>query len=127
MCLVCSVGVRVIEHRVHDRDKRLQPDESRKDRAVSGFAVKDESGSLRHLQQMKIGGVRADARFNNDRTRAFEQLIRIKLGHLCRNLRGDLPVLKTLAFAQPGIGERIPRNLAQDIPIACGRTNRFSA
>ena len=65
MGFVRGVSGSVIEHRVNGRDKRFQPDESGKNRAVPNFAVKHERGPLRHLQQMKIGGGCPDTRFNH--------------------------------------------------------------
>jgi hypothetical protein len=71
MCFVRGVGFRVIEHRVHDRNKRLQPDESGKNRPVSNFAVKDENGPLGAATN-GVGGVRSGARLSDYRTGAFE-------------------------------------------------------
>src|SRR6266436_9523418 len=106
MRLVRGVSGSVIEHRVNGRDKRLQPDEPGKNRAISDFAVKHESGPLRHLQQMKIGCVRADTRFHHGRTRTFEQLPGIDITSLGSNPGSNFPVLEMFSFAQTSVSQR---------------------
>jgi hypothetical protein len=61
MCFVRRVGFRVIEHRVQRGSERWKPDESGKNRSISNFAIKHESGPLRHFQQMKVICPRAPA------------------------------------------------------------------
>ena len=62
----------VVKHGIECRDQWSQFRKAGKNRAVPNFAVEYEGWPLRHVQQMKIGRVRADPRFNDRRTRALE-------------------------------------------------------
>src|SRR6266699_5496827 len=106
MRLVRGVSRSVIEHRVNGRNQRLQPHEPGKNRAISDFAVKHESGALRHLQQMKIGCVRTDTRFHHGRTRTFEQLLDVDITSLRSNPGSNFPVAEMFSFAQTSVGQR---------------------
>ena len=60
---------------------------------------------MRHLQQVKISGVRADARFNHGRTRPFEQFFCIDIGRFRSDLGSDFPFGESFTLAQAGVGQ----------------------
>src|SRR6266404_7265030 len=116
---MCCVSVRIIQHRIERSRKWRNSGKSRKDRPISNFGIEHERGPLRHLQQMKISSIGADARFNHGRTRPFEQFFCIEIARLRSNLRGNLPLGESFSLAQAGIGKRKPHAVVHDSKIFC--------
>src|SRR6266487_621451 len=117
---MCCVSVRIIQHRIERSRKWRNSGKSRKDRPISNFGIEHERGPLRHLQQMKISSIGADARFNHGRTRPFDQFFCIETASFRSNLRGNLPLGESFSLAQAGIGKRKPHAIVGDSKIFCG-------